>query len=240
MSHPDYDHYGGLIDLFSGKLYDGREFSIEVKTLYHSGLARFKDDPTLGRTTAGRVGPFPQGYHGLRQAGTFITELLDKGSSFENPPRDLAEPFATHASLVGPVPSSVSLISHRDRYLPGYGPGQRDVMIRVLGPVLEDLGEGTTGLRMFESESQTVNGHSVVLRLDYGNARIFLTGDLNSKSHKLLLSHLAPEEFEVGVAKGCHHGSEDVDVGFIRVMKARLTVSTFSVPLSKRRAMTST
>lgn len=57
-----------------------------------------------------------------------------------------------------------------------------------------------------------------MLRLDYGNARILLTGDLNSKSQELLLSYQAETEFTVDVAKACHHGSEDLDISFLRAM----------------------
>ncbi len=77
MTHSDYDHYGGLLDVLSGRLFDGRTFELEVENFYHSGLGRFKASPKLGETAQGEADPFPNGFHGVRRQGTFITELLD-------------------------------------------------------------------------------------------------------------------------------------------------------------------
>jgi beta-lactamase superfamily II metal-dependent hydrolase len=224
VTHPDYDHYGGLVDVLSGRLFDGRTFPIEVEGFYHSGLARFQASPRLGQTVKGEVDPFPQGPHGISRRGTFITELLDGKGSFKTPPRELEDTFAEYAGLVSQVPRRVSRLTHRDQYLPGYSPGEAELSIRVLGPILERFGGGGVGFRMLEDESVTRNGHSIVLRLDYGQARILLTGDLNRKSQQLLLSYHPEAEFAVDVAKGCHHGSEDVDLGFLKAMKARATI----------------
>lgn len=224
VTHPDYDHYGGLLDVLSGRLFDGRTFEIEVENFYHGGLGRFKASPKLGETAGGEVDPFPNGTHGIPRKGTFITELLDGKESFTSPPREFEETYAEYAGLVGRVPRQVRRLSHRDAYLSGYGPGEGEVLIRVLGPILEQIGAGRTGFRVLGGESITRNGHSVVLRLDYGQARILLTGDLNAKSQQLLLSYLPEAEFAVDAAKGCHHGSEDVDLDFVRAMKARATV----------------
>jgi hypothetical protein len=226
VTHPDYDHYGGLLDVFSGKLkfYDERTYQVEVENFYHSGLARFAASPKLGQTTEGEVAPFPNGSHGIPREGSFITELLDGKDSFRNPPRELSGTFAKYAELVGQVPHNVRRLSYADRYLPGYAPGQSDVIIYVLGPILESFGGGQAGLRAFESDSKIVNGHSVILRLDYGQARILLTGDLNLLAQQLLLSYHAEAQFAVDVMKACHHGSEDIYLDFLRAVKARATV----------------
>ena len=67
VTHNDYDHYGGLLDLLSGRLFDGRTFDVEVGRLYHDGLGRFLGAPTLGASEEAEVDPFPQGDHGLRR-----------------------------------------------------------------------------------------------------------------------------------------------------------------------------
>jgi beta-lactamase superfamily II metal-dependent hydrolase len=228
VTHSDFDHYGGMVDVLSGKLYDGRiaagsTFSIEVANLYHNGMARFRAAPRLGAEESGEVDSFPFGFHGVARDGRFITELLSGKSSFKNPPRELERTFAEFAGLVGKVPDHVSRISNRDGYLPGYEAGG-EVAIRVLGPMLEDLGGGQRGLRVLGGESITRNGHSVVLRVDYGRARMLLTGDLNLKSQQLLMSYHPAAEFAVDVAKCCHHGSEDVHLDFVQAMQARATV----------------
>lgn len=223
LSHPDYDHFGGFLDILSGKLADGRSFPINVQNYYHNGIGRFKSAPKNGAVKNGEAEPFPQGAKGLRRKGKFITELLDDQRSFIEPSHAFASEFAALAELVGTVPKNVRRLSHRDNYLPGYSPGEKKATIRVLGPIEESFGSGK-GLRQFSGEAPTVNGHSVVLRVDYEQVRILLTGDLNADSQRLLLSYQPEVEFSVDIAKACHHGAEDVDLNFIKAVQARATV----------------
>lgn len=203
---------------------------MQVGTFYHPGLGRFSSAPQIGAHITGEVVDFPQGYHRIRTAGSFITELLDGRESFSDPARDLSSSFEELAGLVAAVPGAVRRLTHRDGFLPGYGPGESDLEIRVLGPILEEPEPGTFGLRRLRNQSVTRNGHSVVLRLDYGDARILLTGDLNAKSQRLLLSYHPPEEFRVDVAKGCHHGSEDIDLSFTAATAPCSTRPSWPVP----------
>jgi beta-lactamase superfamily II metal-dependent hydrolase len=225
VTHPDFDHYGGLINLLAGRVTrPDRTFPVAVTNFYHCGLGRFADSPKLGATTAGAVAPPPFDDYGVREDGEFITELLDGKTSFGTPSREFEASFARLAALVGSVPSNVRRLSQRDEYLPGYEPGAGEVAIRVLGPILERLAGGGEGLRTLGTESETRNGHSIVLRVDYDRVRILLTGDSNTASQRLLLSYHDLAEFASDVAKGCHHGSDDIDLRFVRAMKSRATV----------------
>ena len=225
VTHPDADHYGGMIDLLSGVLPDGRTFGIEVDRFWHGGIGRFKDGEKLGTVRADTsLLPLPNPGIGPKPAGRFIVELLDGKTHFGRPKRPFASDFAMLAKLVGKVPKKVSNLSQRDSWLPGYAPAAGAASIRVLGPVMEPLAGGGRGLRSFSGESITRNGHSVVLRVDYGAARVLLTGDLNTASQRLLLGVHAAEEFNADVSKGCHHGSDDIDLRFVQAMAARATV----------------
>jgi len=236
LTHSDGDHYGGLEYVLTGRTFEAdlstgertatQSFQVAVGTLYHAGLAKFSASPKLGASVAGTAAAFPQGDHGLPLAGEFITELLGDKASLQNPPRKLSGGYARFAALAGQVPGQVRRLSSLDGYLPGYGPGEDEVAIRVLGPVMEQFGGGA-GLRVLdedESRSKTVNGHSVVLRLDYGQARILLTGDLNEESQRLLLSYVPAGEFAADVAKSCHHGSDKVLPAFLKAMQPRATI----------------
>ena len=225
LSHPDADPYGGLIDLLCGVLPDGRSFGIEVQNFWHGGIGRFKDGDKLGAVRADTsLLPLPHAGFGIKPEAKFIVELLDGKTHFGRPKRAFASDFAALAQRVGTVPKKVSSLSQADGWLPGYAPAPGAAAIRVLGPVAEKLAGGGQGLRWLGSESVTRNGHSLVLRVDYGQARVLLTGDLNTASQRLLLSCQPAAEFSVDVSKGCHHGSDDIDLRFVRAMAARATV----------------
>jgi len=233
LTHPDLDHYGGLTDLLGGTLPkpgsdDPWTFDIEVANFLHNGVGRFTGSPELGTTTAGTTDPFPIGGFGVTRTGTFITQLIDGKGHFRKPEdhvgRSFRKSFGELAAVVGTIPQNVRALSRDDAFLSGYAPGDGDAVIHVLGPVRERFGSGQSGLRWLGGLGPTSNGHSVVLRVDMGNARILLTGDLNTKSQALLLSYVPESEFAVDVAKGCHHGADDVDLRFVAAMKARATI----------------
>jgi beta-lactamase superfamily II metal-dependent hydrolase len=225
VTHPDADHYGGLIDLLSGALPDGRTFGIEVQNFWHCGIGRFKDGDKLGalRNDTSQTS-LPHGSPPPKAEARFIVELLDGKTHFGRPKRPFATDFGALAKLVGKLPKKVSSLSQADGWLPGYVPAPGAASIRVLGPLHEKLAGGGTGVRWLGSESVTRNGHSVVLRVDYGQARLLLTGDLNTASQRLLLGCHPAGEFNADLAKGCHHGSDDIDLRFVRAMAARATV----------------
>lgn len=183
VSHPDFDHYGGMLDRLAGKVMrPDRTFPVKVENFYHCGMGRFASAPKLGKTVNGSVAELRYDDYGLSTEDGFITELLDGKSSFAHPPRPFEATFAKLATLVATVANKVRRLSHADKYVPGYEPDAGAVSIRILGPVLEDvIGKGI-GLRELGSESVTRNGHSLVLRVEYNKVRFLLTGDLNTAS----------------------------------------------------------
>ena len=139
--------------------------------------------------------------------------------------------------MIQPVVGAV-----KDGFVPGFGPGQNDVQLELLGPVLEDAG-GKTGLRWFGDVGKTKNGHSVVVRVRYKDITIFAGGDLNVGSEGLLLKHhagaatLPKNEAErqalvtaarptltADFAKACHHGSGDVSPAFMSAVNPLGTI----------------
>jgi hypothetical protein len=114
-----------------------------------------------------------------------------------------------------------------------------DIRVEVLGPILrhidsvpglEFLGAPKTGPRIGHeslstaaagfsglSASHTINGHSIVLRLVYGDFSFLFTGDLNDQSSRALAREhdagkltLRSEVFKVP-----HHGSADYSGAFL-------------------------
>jgi beta-lactamase superfamily II metal-dependent hydrolase len=221
ITHADFDHYGGFVDILAGEV-GGEPFPVDIAKLYHAGIGRFAAAPKLGAFVEGRVAPFPRGERGIRREGRFITELLSGKTSFRNPPRPFSEAFGEFARAAAKTAGTIQRLSAADGFLPGYEAG--DLLIRVLGPIEERLEGGGSGLRVLGSDSVTVNGHSIVLRIDFHQARILLTGDLNTRSQKLLASYVPETQFAADVVKACHHGAEDIDPAFTKALQARATV----------------
>ncbi len=227
ISHPDSDHYKGFGHLFKLP-------GVTFKNIYHNGLVERKGKPMLGPRTEGK----PRLYTHLIKSAAQLETLLKKEA--EIPKRKLYPDMLRAAQDEGKF-GSFRMLSLADGHMPGFAPG-KDVTIQVLGPVVETDGDGKKGLRDFGSDGFTKNGHSVVLRLTYGGVRMLLGGDLNIPSEKLLLETLmgeplptakakrakyidaARKQFEVDIAKSCHHGSADFSSLFLEAVNPVATV----------------
>lgn len=219
-SHCDADHYGGLWDLLSldpTKDDDLDATKIEVDHFYHAGVSWWKK-PGGGRY----LGPIADGY---------LTKLLSNRASVKSALSSsgaglkLQGEWAKFMNVVYDHGCPMSALTHADNYLPGFEPKNGEASIKVLAPVEYSV-NGKSAYEAFSGNSQNTNGHSILLRLDYGRSRILLTGDLNKRSQQLLLKEYEGErsEFQCDVAKGCHHGSDDVSFEFLQYMSPAATV----------------
>ena len=231
-SHSDNDHYGGLHDLVRTSIMADRELDclgVDIHTFHHPGLSRWSTVKNAN----------PSHKHGL---GTLsddnFTLLLDDRAHAEQSVNSKSK-----EKLSGPWKSFVNdilenskttkvqqiTIAEQDiasgKQLPLLWPTKADCEIRVLGPISRKV-NGKTGLPDFGSKSFNTNGHSICLRVDYGAAKILLTGDLNTESMKWLNKCYGDRmgAWECDVAKACHHGSHDISYGFLEKIKAAATV----------------
>jgi beta-lactamase superfamily II metal-dependent hydrolase len=228
-SHNDQDHYGGLSDLLSEDLADTEELNaidVTVEAFYHAGLSWWEapSGRTLGPTGKQGGASYWTRLLGDRQAvgqatgGGASPQLAGEWREF------FARVHATKRKDGQPTP--IARLSQTVTHLPGFAPAPGKVAIRVLAPV-EATVAGSPALKRFAgAESKQTNGHSVLLRLDYGRARILLTGDLNAAAQRALLDEYKGrlQELECDVAKACHHGSEDVSYRFLQAMRPAVTV----------------
>jgi beta-lactamase superfamily II metal-dependent hydrolase len=226
-SHNDLDHYGGLADLLDTAQTDELDAdTISVERFYHAGVSWWKA-ANNGRTL---------GTIKTHQGRELLTQLLGDRTSARNATSGQAGPQlqglwgdfiakVVAARTASNAPTPIARVSRQTGHLPGFSPGGSGPTIKVLGPVEFDAG-GAPGLPKLGADSKSTNGNSVLLRLDYGRARILLTGDLNKASQRALLDAFAGNriEFQCDVAKACHHGSDDVSFEFLQVMNAGATV----------------
>ena len=113
-----------------------------------------------------------------------------------------------------------------------------DVTVEVLGPVTTSP-NGAIRLQAFHdphkvtattpfptpTESHTINGNSVILRLTYGTKEFLFGGDLNQPAQRFLESkfpNMSP--FSVDVNKACHHGSSDFELDYVKAVNPDATV----------------
>jgi beta-lactamase superfamily II metal-dependent hydrolase len=243
ISHPDQDHYKGFAPMF-------KQAGLSFKTLYHNGLVERKGNSVLGPQTTSE----PKLFTHLIKTKTQLKTLLDKDAKIAG---RKSYPDMLRAANDAEKFGAFKMLSRDDQHLAGFGPDD-EVTIQVLGPVPEKNNQGKTGLRNFGNTGFTKNGHSVVLRLIYGNVRILLGGDLNIPSEKLLLKTImgkdvpenkserakyinaARKKLEVDIAKSCHHGSADFSSLFLEAVNPVVTVisSGDSEPHSHPRAET--
>jgi beta-lactamase superfamily II metal-dependent hydrolase len=216
LSHSDLDHFGGLTEILRSEYPPNPKTGentlvTTVEHFLHAGVAKYSGGVELG-VQGGRIR---------------ADRLLSDGASFANPPSKLAKEFSAFAKALGNVTTAaggapdVQRVTHRDT-VPDYAaaPG-REFSMHLLGPVPENQ---AGDLKALGDTSHTVNGHSVVVRLDYGKFRMLLTGDINAVAQRHLLAGDRGPEFRSDVIKACHHGAEDIDPKFTQTVAPRVTI----------------
>jgi len=239
VTHGDADHFDGLSEIRDSETHATlrKRLFIHPKRVFHNGLVkgpatrdskRVPDEELFGATV-----PLPDGGLGIR-------ELVDDPSALED--GRLNVPFRrwknTLLHWAGRGPIEFRRLAGGDRkafeFLEDEG-----IEVDVLGPgtryatvdgrrltVLEFLRQppkddniSVTGFDPTEREfsaSHTINGHSVTLRVRYGNVRFFLGGDLNQEAMSALNARYSKAELNSEILKIPHHGSADFDFRLLR------------------------
>lgn len=222
-SHCDADHYGGLWDLLlqdehADETDELDADSVQVDAFYHAGIGWWTS-PQGTRT----LGPVEDGLLTLLLEDAHdLTVTLHSGKRGHKLQGEWAR-FLRRVSAHVPV---VQRLHAGAGYLPGFAPQAGTPAIKILAPIERTTSSGQPGLPSFGSPSKNTNGNSLVLRIDYGKARIMVTGDLNTASQHALLDYWAghEDEFACDVAKACHHGSDDVSLRFLEALQPAVTI----------------
>ena len=237
ITHPDKDHYNGF-----SKIFKSNKFGFDV--VYHNGLVERPItnnwDKVGGRTE--RLSNGKRYLADLAHDKEHIERLFGPGTN----PGDFCFPQLMKSALENPNIKDFRMLSTQHgkceqgtTWVPGFAPSDgRCYSIEVVGPIVETLDDGKPKLRTIHSYGKTKNGHSVLLRLHFGDFRILFGGDLNEPAEKFLLKYLselsrfpkvgsetycemvktASAKFGADIMKVCHHGSEKVTDAFLQAV----------------------
>jgi hypothetical protein len=234
VTHPDQDHYKGFQAILDHP-------NVEFDALYHNGLMeRPGDADPLGPSDA---------------AGRYLTDIAvsqaDLARIYKTPKLRGTKQYAKlmHTARTSTRVGKVEMLSSPQAtdpgtrgFVPGFDPeSARKAVIEVIGPIVEPDPMGKARLRWFgsdigsaaQSDDKTKNGHSVILRLEYGRFRLLFGGDLNRPAEDFLLRQYsgiaagapladavtgAGQRLRADMLKCCHHGAADVTDEFIRAV----------------------
>ncbi len=248
ITHGDADHFDGLNDIArSEELPDyqkHKRLAIHPRRVFHNGLVkrpyrdakgkRLKDTELFGPTTE-------------HEGRLYALDL--KGELRGLPAAELNRPFEhwvkslDHWSTRGPIDVQRVAFGMDESALFGFLADER-VGVEILGPFEArvphpETGEDVAALPFFHaprlsaeqalesdsetpgtpSASHTVNGHSITLRITFGNVRFLLTGDLNDEAMRALRANVPLEKLEAEIVKAPHHGSDDFDLDTLRAVR---------------------
>lgn len=224
VTHGDADHFAGLPELVGLRRANG-DPAILVDRIFHNGLVK-GPGASDARTAFGRTR--------VKDGVTWATQLED--DLLAVPASRLNRPFREWQAAIRtlterePTLTTTRLAYGDDAafdFLADDG-----LRMEVLGPLVEQVA-GTPALRLLRtpgtstlSASHTINGHSIVLRLTFGNVRFLFGADLNEESQELLLERLRRDGRSAAaeILKVPHHGSADQAPRMLEAIRAVVSV----------------
>jgi beta-lactamase superfamily II metal-dependent hydrolase len=212
VSHFDIDHYRGFVEILKNQ---GFTFG----TIAHPGILKYVSEGN----------PYKTGLGDTVKKGkvTYLTHIFDDLLSLNSPVPFNRDVTAFLTALQGA--NAEGRVGNARRYEKG------DVIVsdmvegklfklEALAPFTEQV-NNQKAFVYWKDEGVTINGHSLVLKLTFGNKTVLLGGDLNTNSQEYLMAKYgANHPFEVDVAKSCHHGSSEFSEVFMGLVNPYATV----------------
>lgn len=229
ISHFDADHYEGLTDILD-------DTNFRFGKIYHNGIAKFNKSKLVSPYNDGLGStfndPLPNGPKFLKATFDSLDDLVavqQLGCLQESPFVQFVT-AATKAKQDGRLTGGFVRLKRDDNqpFLIQETIEGKPFSIEVLGPICTPTGDFAylRDPRNSYSDSHTVNGHSLVLKVSFGTCSILFGGDLNIPAEERLLNHFQGHEhvFDVDVAKSCHHGASEFTTDFMKAVNPYATV----------------
>lgn len=202
ISHFDIDHYKGVIKILSDKRFT-------FGTIAHPGILKF----------ASKDNPYNTGLGNKASVNgkTYLTKIFDNLLKVNEPAAFNRDITSFMNALQKAEVKKAKRYKQGETVLKKKIEG-KDFRIDVLAPFTEKVSNKNTFV-YWKDDGQTINGHSLVLKLTFGSRTLLLGGDLNTYSQNYLMEKYTPlNPFEVDVAKSCHHGSSDFSEKFMEMI----------------------
>lgn len=251
VTHGDADHFAGLTEIWKSEnnRKERKRLFLRPRRIFHNGI--IKGPSSRGSQPV----PYTKilGKTKMHNGKLYLTELVDDLRKVKR--ERLNKPFASWIQAIkawekngketkkNPVAITRLQFGDDDQFSFLH---DENINIKVLAPLTEEI-SGTPSLPMLGqppkqisleateedprstkaySASHTINGHSIVLQMQYGNVHFLFTGDLNQDSSLELQRrakddglHLQSEIFKVP-----HHGSADYSHNFIKTVKPVVSI----------------
>ena len=245
VSHGDADHFEGLPEILKSETNPNprKRLFINPKRVYHNGIVKRpgnkpdgtkrKDSEMLGNTS--KV-----------NNQLYLTELEENLLQVDN--SKLNEPFKKWKNTLKEYDDfyqtgiNFKRLDNKNHTAFNFL-AVENIKVKVLGPIIEKL-DNKPALKFLRqppksvvavtdndnpasgsySASHTINGQSVILRLQYGNINFMFAGDLNEEAEDLLVANAGTTAIQSEIFKVPHHGSADFSNDFFEAVKPLVSV----------------
>ncbi|MCP5021136.1 MAG: MBL fold metallo-hydrolase [bacterium] len=242
ISHPDGDHYKGL-----QRILEDEDFRVDA--IYHNGLMRYPKSTEDSRRRMIEKGHVVEAdvdgdtayfvvdhFDGLAEAFARKAEMPSWFKQFWTAAKESADAGRLNSVqrlVAGDSIAGFTTTSGGKAKLVVLAPAPHqiddaDAFLAFDDPKKRADGDEPDYPDYGYSHSHTRNGHSIVVRLEFGDHKLLLGGDLNIPAERHLIEHYGTQNpFRVDVAKCCHHGSADFSPEFLkRVSPHATTISS--------------
>lgn len=218
VTHGDADHFAGLTRLISGKRSKDSAL-VTSERVFHNGLV--KRDKKVGvKKLLGNTAKVGK--------ETYCVELEEdlrtvSASKMNTPFQNWTAELKKLRTAKGGKPK-VQRLEYGDSK--AFAFLEKDgIRTEVLGPIVDRV-KNKPALKWLHDAGHTINGHSIVLRLTYGNVRFLFGADLNEESEERLLVKAREENQSLTAEflKVPHHGSADFSPRMLEAVRPVVSV----------------